>query len=112
MTTADNALSLTIDGAPDLPAEVLKALYRVTGRSSVELRRSILAGRPVYTAALFGDDHLAVVPRLERVADYLQSVGLPFTVHEQVDGRSDEITLETMREIVGGAGGGEDLPRG
>jgi hypothetical protein len=100
VTTAQNALSVTIDGAPDLPNEPLKALYRLTGRSTVELRRSILAGEPVYTAALFGNDHIDVVPRLEKTIDYLTGLGLPFTVHEWVDGESEEIPLETMREII------------
>ena len=43
----DNALSVTLNDTPDLPSAVLQALYRITGRSSGELRRSILAGEPV-----------------------------------------------------------------
>jgi hypothetical protein len=100
VTAPHNALSLTIEGTPDLPSEPLQALYRLTGRSTVELRRSILAGEPVYTAALFGNDHIEVVPRLEKTAEYLQGLGLLFTVHEWADGEREEISLETMREIV------------
>lgn len=100
MTDTQNALSLTLEGTPDLPSEPLKALYRLTGRSTVELRRSILAGEPVYAAALFGADHIQVVPRLEKVVDYLTGLGLPFVVHEWVDGEREEIPVETMREII------------
>ncbi|MFT4215367.1 MAG: hypothetical protein QM622_11410 [Microbacterium sp.] len=96
----DYALSLTLDGTPDLPGAVLQGLYRITGRSSVELRRSIQSGEPVYTASLFGSDHLAVVPRLEKTAAYLAELGLPVTVHEHVDRERGEITVATMREIL------------
>lgn len=105
MTSPENALSLTITGAPDLPGEVLKSLYRLTRRSTVELRRAIRAGDAVYTAALFGNDHLEVVPRLEKTVDYLTGLGVPFTIHEWIDGRSDEISVETMRQIIEAAEG-------
>lgn len=105
MTDADNALSITLPGAPDLPGEVYAALYRITGRSTVELRRAVQGGAPVYSAALFGNDHLAVVPRLEKTAAYLDGLGLPFVVHEWVDGAPDEITRETMRNILEGTDG-------
>lgn len=100
MTAPENALSLTIAGTPDLPGEVLKSLYRLTGRSTVELRRAIQTGEPVYRAALFGSDHLDVVPRLEKTVDYLVGLGVPFTIHEWLDGEPDEISIETMREII------------
>jgi hypothetical protein len=101
VTAPENALSLTIAGTPDLPGEVLKALYRITDRSTVELRRAIRDGEPVYRAALFGTDHLEVVPRLEKTADYLDGLGLSFTIHEWIDGeRVGEISVETMREII------------
>jgi len=100
VTLPENALSLTISGMPDFGSEVLKSLYRLTGRSTVELRRAIRAGKPVYTAALFGNDHIEVVPRLEKTADYLDGLGVPFTVHEWVDGEQDEITVQAMREII------------
>ena len=105
MTTPDNALSLTIDGTPDFGSEVLKSLYRLTGRSTVELRRSIQAGEPVYTAALFGNDHIHVVPRLEKTADFLEGLGVPFSVHEWADGERQQISTATMREIIGSADG-------
>jgi hypothetical protein len=100
VTLPENALSLTISGMPDFGSEVLKSLYRLTGRSTVELRHAIRAGQPVYTAALFGNDHIEVVPRLEKTADYLDGLGVPFTVHEWVDGEQDEITVQAMREII------------
>ncbi|MGB4778157.1 hypothetical protein [Microbacterium sp.] len=96
----DYAISITLDGAPDLPSAVLQALYRITGRSTVELRDSIRRREPVYTAALFGNDHIDVVPRLEKVAAYLGELGLPFTLHEVVDGERGEITAEVMRSIL------------
>lgn len=105
MNEPHNALSVTIDGTPDLPAEALKAFYRVTGRSTVELRRSIAAGEPVYTAALFGNDHIEVVPRLEKTIALLEQLGLPFVVHELIDGDRDEIDVETMRSILDAADG-------
>lgn len=104
MTTPENALSLTIAGTPDFGSEVLKSLYRLTRRSTVELRRAIRAGEPVYTAALFGNDHLEVVPRLEKTADYLDGLGVPFTIHEWIDGERDEISIETMRAIIESSG--------
>lgn len=101
----DNAISLTLDGTPDLPSAILQALYRITGRSTVELRRSIQSQEPLFTAALFGNDHIDVVPRLEKAIDYLTDLGLPFTLHERVDGDSDELDLATLRAILEGAGG-------
>ena len=105
MTTPDNALSLTIIGTPDFGSEVLKALYRITGRSTVELRRAIRGGEPVYTAALFGNDHIQVVPRLEKTVELLERLGVPFTVHEWVDGEREQISIEVMRQIIESAEG-------
>jgi len=105
MTTPDNALSLTIVGTPDFGSDVLKPLYRITGRSAVELRDAIRGGEPVYTAALFGNDHLQVVPRLEKTAAYLEGIGVAFTVHEWADGEREEISIEVMRQIIGSAAG-------
>ena len=97
---SENALSLTIAGSPDFGSEVLKSLYRITGRSTAELRRAIRDGEPVYTAALFGNDHIRVVPRLEKTAEYLEELGVRFTVHEWIDGERREISIELMRRIV------------
>lgn len=105
MTTPDDALSLTIIGTPDFGSEVLKALYRITGRSTVELRRAIRGGKPVYTAALFGNDHIQVVPRLEKTVELLERLGVPFTVHEWVDGEREQISIEVMRQIIESAEG-------
>lgn len=100
VNSPENAISLTITGTPDFGSEVLKSLYRLTGRSTPELRRAIADGEPVYTAALFGNDHIQVVPRLEKTADYLDGLGVPFTVHEWTDGQRAEISVEVMREII------------
>lgn len=102
---AQNALSVTISGTPDFGSEVLKALYRITGRSTVELREAIRSGEPVYTAELFGTDHIHVVPRLENTVAYLQSLGVPFVVHEWADGERDAIPLDVMRQIIEAADG-------
>ena len=101
----DNALSVTLNDTPDLPSAVLQALYRITGRSSGELRRSILAGEPVYTAALFGNDHIDVVPRLEKTIAYLDELVLSFILHAHLDGERDEASRETLRGILEGTGG-------
>src|SRR6478735_8704157 len=100
MTAPANALSLTIAGTPDFGSEVLKPLHRITGRSTGELRRAIRAGEPVYTAGLFDNDHIQVVPRLEKTADYLAGLDVSFTVHEWADGERNEISVEVMRQII------------
>lgn len=102
---SDTSLSLILDSTPDLPSAILQALYRTSGRSTVELRRSIQRREPIFTVTLFGNDHIMVVPRFEKTAAYLAEIGLPFTVHENVDGVSGEISLETMRNILEGADG-------
>ncbi len=98
----DTAISLTLDGTPDLPSAILQALYRITGRSTVELRRSIQHRQPVFIAALFDNDHIDTVPRLEKVLTYLTEIGLTLTVHEHVDGTAEEISLVTLQEILEG----------
>lgn len=100
-----NAISLTLDGTPDFPSVVLQALYRITRRSTPELRRAIRAGEPIFTAALFGNDHIDVVPRLEKTVDYLDGLGIPYTLHEWVDETREEITGPLMREIIEAADG-------
>ncbi len=100
MHASDTAISLTIDGAPDLGSGVLQSLYRITGRSSVELRHAIRAGEPVYTAALFGSDHIEVVPRLQRTLDHLDGLGLRCTIHEWREGVRAPISCEVMHEIL------------
>ncbi|WP_298945069.1 hypothetical protein [uncultured Microbacterium sp.] len=99
---ADTAISLTLDGTPDLPSTVLQSLYRITGRSTVELRRSVQRREPLFSATLFGIDHIDAVPRLEKTVAHLTDIGLPFTVQEHVDGSPEEISLETLREILEG----------
>ncbi|GAA3037827.1 hypothetical protein [Microbacterium dextranolyticum] len=96
----DNALSLQLDGTPEPPAAFLQVLYRLTGRSTVEMRRSILAGEPFYTVPLFGPEHITVVPRLEKTIDYLTEQRVPFRLVEWIDGERDEISLDTLREIL------------
>ena len=104
MTAPANALSLTIAGTPDFGSEVLKPLHRITGRSTGELRRAIRAGEPVYSAGLFDNDHIQVVPRLEKTAEYLAGLDVSFTVHEWVDGERNEISIEVMRQIIESTG--------
>jgi len=99
---SDDAISLTLDGTPDLPSTILQALYRITGRSTVELRRSIQNGEPLFTAALFGNDHIDVVPRLEKTIGYLTEIGLPFVLDEHIDGARDRIDLATLHAILEG----------
>lgn len=104
MTLPDNAISLTLEDVRELPADTLKALYRITGRSTVELRESVHAGEPVYTASLFGDDHITVVPRLEKAIDYLEGLRLTLRLEEWVDGQREVISRDVLRQILGGGG--------
>ena len=97
---SDISVSLTLEGTPDLPSTTLQALYRITGRSTVELREAIAGGHPVYTASLFGREHLGVVPRLERTIAYLDEHGLGFTLSESADGADAAIDRATLREIL------------
>ena len=96
------ALSVSIVGTPDLPGEALTALYRTTGRSTVELRRAIAVAEPVFVAELFGPDHIDVVPRLEKTITLLEQLGLAIAIHELTDGQPEAISLQTMREIIDG----------
>lgn len=105
MTATPLSLSITIAGSPDLLGEVYAALYRITGRSTVEMRHAVRDGQPIYRAALFGNDHLEVVPRLEKAAAHLDALGIPFVVHEWDDGGHEQISRETMREILEADGG-------
>lgn len=97
---SDTTISVSLVGAPDLPSAPLQALYRITGRSTVELRESIRGGLPVYTASLFGSAHITVAPRLEKTIAYLSEAGLAFTLTEAVDGEDAPIDLATLREIL------------
>ncbi len=97
---SDTAISVTLDGTPDLPSAPLQALYRITGRSTVELREAIRGAKPVYTASLFGAAHITVVPRLEKTIVYLTESGLPFALTETVDGVDAPLDLATLREIL------------
>lgn len=96
----DYALSVTLDGTPDLVSATLQALYRLTGRSTVELREAIAAGRPVYAASLFDAAHLTAVPRLEKTIAFLEAEGLEFRLTETVDGVDAPIDLPTLRELL------------
>ncbi|WP_433719149.1 hypothetical protein [Microbacterium laevaniformans] len=101
----DDAISLTLDGTPDLPSAILQTLHRLTGRSTVEMRLCIQRHEPLFTAALFGPDHIDVVPRLEKTIAYLDELGLPFALHAQFDGERDDIDRATLRSILEGDGG-------
>ena len=95
-----SSLAIIIDGAPHLSPELLKELYRITGRPSVDLRAAILVGEEVYSAELFGTDHVGVVPRLEKTIAFCERHSLSFRIEETYDGETEEITLATMREIL------------
>lgn len=96
----DLAISLTLDGRPDLPSAILQALYRITDRSTVEMRHAIRAGEPLYTARLFGTAHIVTAPRLEKAIAFLTDHGLPFSLTESIEGAETPIDLATLREIL------------
>jgi len=98
--TDSPSLAIVLDSRPDLPAILLKELYGVTGRSSDELHRAIAAGAPVYSAELFGNDHIEVVPRLEKTVAFCERLKLPFHVEETYDGETEVIGLDVMRNIL------------
>ncbi|WP_296194608.1 hypothetical protein [uncultured Microbacterium sp.] len=99
---SSTALSVSLEGPVTLPTEALKALYRITGRSSVELRLALAAGEPVYRANLFGRDHIEQLPRLERTLAFFTEHGLPVVLHEWVDGEAEPIDTETLHAIISG----------
>lgn len=98
---SSTALSVSLEGPVTLPTEALKALYRITGRSSVELRLALAAGEPVYRANLFGRDHIEL-PRLEKTLAFFTEHGLPVVLHEWVDGEAEPIDTETLHAIISG----------
>lgn len=99
------SLAIFIDGAPHLAPTLLKELYAITGRSSVALRAAILAGEVVYSAELFGNDHVEVAPRLEKTAAFCERHGLTFRVEETYEGETEQIDVEVMRNILEAAEG-------
>lgn len=78
----------------------LRELYHITGRSSVELSSAILTDRNVYAAELFGNDHVAVAPRLEKTVGFCLRHGLRFRIEETYEGETAKIDLMTMRDIL------------
>ncbi|MCR2812467.1 hypothetical protein NQ166_02675 [Microbacterium sp. zg.Y1090] len=103
MTDSPVSISITLDGVSVLSPPALQALYRITGRSTVEMRLAAGAGEPLYTCGLFGADHIHAVPRLEKAVAFLTDNGVPFLLHESVDGERSEISVEVMRSILGEA---------
>ena len=104
----DLVISLTLDGSPDLPSAALQALYRITGRSTVELRHAIRDRTPLVTARLFGAEHITTAPRLEKTIAFLDEHGLAFALTETVDGLaspSDRAPLRAIHEPGDGSGG-------
>ncbi|MCR2783653.1 MULTISPECIES: hypothetical protein [unclassified Microbacterium] len=95
------SMSLTLDGVTVLSPAALQALYRINGRSTVEMRLAAASGEPLYTCELFGADHIHVAPRLEKTAAFLLDQGVPFRIHESADGERTEISLEVMQSILG-----------
>lgn len=98
---ADLVISIIVTDSPDLPGAELQTLYRLTGRSTPDLRDAIRDGSPLYTAALFGAAHLTDAPRLEKTIEYLLAAGIPFRLEEA--GADAEVPLATLDEILGGA---------
>lgn len=94
------SIAIIIEGSPHLPPPLLKELYGITGRSSVELSTAVLAGQDVYAAELFGNDHVEVAPRLERTVGFCERNRLMFRVEETFDGETAQIDLATMRSIL------------
>ena len=99
------SISIFIVGSPQLPPPLLKELYGITGRSSVELSAAVLAGRDVYAAELFGTDHVNVAPRLEKTVGFCERNGLMYRVEETYEGETAQIDLATMRSILETADG-------
>ncbi|WP_307363727.1 hypothetical protein [Microbacterium murale] len=98
------SIAIIIEGSPHLPPPLLKELYGITGRSSVELSSAIIAGRNVYAAALFGNDHVEVAPRLEKTAVFCERNHLRFRVEETYENEISRIDVATMRGILESAG--------
>lgn len=97
------SMSIALDGVTVLSPATLQALYRINGRSTVEMRRAAASGEPIYACTLFGADHIDAVPRLEKTAAFLIEQGVPFRVYESVDGERTEISLEVLQSILGEA---------
>lgn len=94
------SIAIVIEGRPHLAPPLLKELYDITRRSSVELSTAILAGDDVYAASLFGNDHVEVAPRLERTAAFCARNDLAFRIEETYDGETEQIDLATLRSIL------------
>ncbi|MGV2983646.1 hypothetical protein ACNPNP_08030 [Microbacterium sp. AGC85] len=98
------SIAIFIEGRPPLAPPLLKELYGITRRSSVELAAAIDAGRDVYAAGLFGNDHVDVVPRLEKTAEFCVRNDLAFRIEETYGGEISQIDLSTLRSILEAAG--------
>ena len=94
------SIAIIIEGHPRLAPPLLRELYGITRRSSVELSSAILDGVDVYSAELFGNDHFEVAPRLEKTVEFCERNSLGFRVEETYDGETAEIDLATMRSIL------------
>lgn len=101
MTPPDVCVLLTLAPQTSLTADLLQALYRITGRSTVELRRAAERGDALYTAELFGSAHVDQAPRLEKTIDLLGMHAIPFRLVERVGQDAEEISLDTLRAILG-----------
>lgn len=95
-----SSIAIIIEGRPHLAPPLLRELYGITRRSSVELSAAIVAGDDVYAAGLFGKDHVEVAPRLEKTAAFCARNGLAFRIEETYDGETAQIDLATMRSIL------------
>lgn len=99
------SIAIIIEGTGHLPPPLLKELYGITGRSTVELTSAIRAGADVYAAALFANDHVRVAPRLEKTVAFCERNGLSFRVEETYEGDTSRIDAATMRRILESADG-------
>lgn len=94
------SIVIFIEGRPPLSPALLKELYGITRRSSAELASAIDAGRDVYAAGLFGNDHVEVAPRLEKTAEFCVRNDLEFRIEETYGGEISQIDLSTLRSIL------------
>lgn len=103
--TDSPSIAIIIEGGPHLLPPLLRELYGITGRSSVDLSSAVRAGTDVYAAELFGNDHVEVAPRLEKTVAFCERNGLMFRVEETYEGETSGIDVATMRSILETAGG-------
>lgn len=100
----DLVISLIVTGSPSATGAQLQNLYRLIGRSTPELRDALANETPLYTASLFGREHIVEAPRLEKAIALATEAGWGFrlTEREGENGEDAEISLATLDEILTG----------